>query len=87
MLGTHLALRSSGLRRPPRGEDAGTRSSHDAVRSRGLECVGLLTVSKATYDVLLARLDAVEVAVKSNANTIRSTSSKVGEIKMVAAKS
>ena len=39
------------------------------------------TVSKAMYDVLLARLDAVEVAVKSNANTIRSTSSKVGEMK------
>ena len=44
------------------------------------------TVSRATYELLVIRLDAVEAAVKANANTIRSTSSKVGEIKKVAAK-
>jgi hypothetical protein len=34
----------------------------------------------------VARLDSVENAVKVNTNTIRSTSSKVGEIKKGAAK-
>jgi hypothetical protein len=44
------------------------------------------TVSRATFELLVARLDSVENAVKVNTNTIRSTSSKVGEIKKGAAK-
>ncbi|KAI2492591.1 hypothetical protein MHU86_21975 [Fragilaria crotonensis] len=45
------------------------------------------TVSRATFDRLVTRLEAVEAAVKVNTNTIRNTSSKVGEIKKVALKS
>jgi hypothetical protein len=44
------------------------------------------TVSRATFDLLVTRLEAVESAVKVNTNTIRNTSSKVGEIKKVALK-
>ena len=45
------------------------------------------TVSRATYELLVLKVEAIEAAVKANSNTIRSTSSKVGEIKKVAAKS
>ena len=45
------------------------------------------TVSRATFDTLASRLETLEAAVKVNTTTIRSTSSKVGEIKSkVAAK-
>ena len=44
------------------------------------------TVSRATFDRLVTRLEAVEAAVKVNTNTIRNTSSKVGEIKKVTLK-